>query len=39
MTKVGAGTPLFAGVGRHELAQRSVRASTNASHLVYDMQR
>jgi dihydrofolate reductase len=36
---LGAGTPLFAGIGRHELVQRSVRVSTNASHFIYDVQR
>jgi dihydrofolate reductase len=34
---LGAGTPLFAGSGRHELVQRSVRVSANASHFVYDV--
>jgi dihydrofolate reductase len=33
---LGAGTPLFAGSSRHELVQRSVRVSANATHLVYD---
>ncbi|HET7722683.1 MAG TPA: dihydrofolate reductase family protein, partial [Acidimicrobiales bacterium] len=34
---LGAGTPLFAGAGRHEMVQRSVRVSANATHLVYDV--
>ena len=36
---LGAGTPLFAGIGRHELVQRSARVSTNATHLVYEVRR
>jgi dihydrofolate reductase len=36
---LGGGTPLFAGSDRHELMQRSVRVSANATHLVYDVQR
>lgn len=36
---LGGGTPLFAGRGRHELVQRSVRVSANATHLVYDVAR
>lgn len=35
---LGAGTPLFAGSGRHEMVQRSVRSSTNATHLVYELR-
>ena len=35
---LGAGTPLFAGIGRHEFEQRSVRVSTNATHFVYDLR-
>jgi dihydrofolate reductase len=35
---LGGGTPLFAGSGRHELVQRSVRVSTNATHLVYEVR-
>ena len=35
---LGAGTPLFAGAGRHEMVQRSVRVSANATHLVYDVR-
>lgn len=35
---LGAGTPLFAGVGRHELVQRSARVSTNATHIVYEVR-
>ena len=36
---LGAGTPLFAGSERHEMEQRSVRVSTNATHLTYEVQR
>ena len=36
---LGAGTPLFEGSGRHEMVQRSVRVSTNATHVVYDVRR
>ena len=36
---LGAGTPLFAGSRRHELVQRAVRVSANATHLVYDVVR
>jgi dihydrofolate reductase len=32
---LGAGTPLFTAGVRHELVQRSVRASATATHLVY----
>jgi dihydrofolate reductase len=32
---LGAGTPLFSGIGRHEFVQRSVRVSKNATHLTY----
>jgi dihydrofolate reductase len=32
---LGAGTPLFAGVGRRELVQRSVRVSPHATHITY----
>ena len=32
---LGAGTPLFAGGGRRELVQRSVRISPLATHLTY----
>ena len=35
---LSAGTPLFAGIRRHELVQRSVRVSTNATHLVYEVR-
>lgn len=34
---LGAGTPLFAGVSRHRLRQRSVQVSPVATHLVYDV--
>ncbi len=34
---LGAGTPLFARSGRHELLQRSVRVSRHATHLSYDV--
>ena len=33
---LGTGTPLFAGAGRRELVQRSVRVSARATHFVYD---
>ena len=36
---LGAGTPLFAGIGRHEMVQRAVRVSTNATHLTYEVPR
>ena len=36
---LGAGTPLFAGSGRHEMVQRSARVSTNATHLTYEVPR
>lgn len=36
---LSAGTPLFAGIRRHELVQRSVRVSINATHLVYEVGR
>jgi dihydrofolate reductase len=36
---LGAGTPLFAGVGRHRLVQRDVRVSASATHLTYDVRR
>jgi dihydrofolate reductase len=36
---LGGGTPLFAGSGRRELVQRSVRVSSNATHVVYDVGR
>ena len=36
---LGAGTPLFAGVGRHRLVQRSVRTSASTTHLTYDVRR
>lgn len=36
---LGAGTPLFADIGRHELVQRSVRVSTNATHFIYEVRR
>jgi dihydrofolate reductase len=36
---LGAGTPLFSGIGRHEFVQRSVRVSKNATHVVYDTKR
>jgi len=35
---LGAGTPLFAGVGRHRLVQRDVRVSAVATHLTYDVR-
>jgi hypothetical protein len=35
---LGGGTPLFAGSDRHELVQRSVKVSTTATHLVYDVK-
>jgi dihydrofolate reductase len=34
---LGGGTPLLAGSDRHELVQRSVRVSANATHLVYEV--
>lgn len=34
---LGAGTPLFAGAGRHRLRQREVRVSSAATHLFYDV--
>jgi dihydrofolate reductase len=36
---LGAGTPLFSGSSRHELVQRTVRVSRNATHLIYDVAR
>jgi dihydrofolate reductase len=36
---LGAGTPLFAGVGRHRLVQRDVRVSASATHLTYELRR
>ena len=36
---LGTGTPLFAGIGRHEMVQRSVRVSVNATHLTYEVKR
>ncbi len=36
---LGDGTPLFAGSDRHELVQRSVRVSRNATHILYDVRR
>jgi len=36
---LGAGTPLFAGVGRHRLVQRDVLISASATHLTYDVRR
>ena len=36
---LGAGTPLFAGVGRHRLVQRDVEVSASAVHLTYDVRR
>ncbi|MDG9702871.1 dihydrofolate reductase family protein [Streptomyces sp. DH37] len=36
---LGAGTPLFTGGTRHTLAQRSVTATSNATHLTYDVLR
>lgn len=35
---LGGGTPLFAGSSRRELVQRSVRVSSNATHLVYEIR-
>jgi dihydrofolate reductase len=35
---LGAGTPLFAGSGRHQLVQRAVRVSTTATHLTYSVE-
>ena len=32
---LGAGTPLFAGSGRHPFVQRTVRVSPFATHLTY----
>lgn len=34
---LGAGTPLFPGGTRRELVQRSVRVSTTATHLTYEL--
>lgn len=34
---LGAGTPLFDGVGRHDLVQREVTVSPHATHVVYDV--
>jgi dihydrofolate reductase len=36
---LGAGTPLFAGVGRHRLAQISVEVSPVCTHLTYGVAR
>ncbi|WP_193606573.1 dihydrofolate reductase family protein [Nocardioides lijunqiniae] len=36
---LGAGTPLFEGVGGHRLERRDVRASAHALHVVYDVVR
>jgi len=35
---LGGGTPLFAGAGRRELVQHSVRVSPGATHLTYRIQ-
>lgn len=35
---LGGGTPLFAGNARRELVQRSVRVSTTATHLTYEVR-
>jgi dihydrofolate reductase len=35
---LGAGTPLFTGVGRHRLEQRSVTVSGAAIHLTYGVR-
>ena len=35
---LGSGTPLFAGVGRHRMVQREVRASSSAVHVTYDVR-
>jgi dihydrofolate reductase len=36
---LGAGTPLFDGAVRRQLVQRSVRVSSTATHLIYDVNR
>jgi dihydrofolate reductase len=36
---LGGGTPLFAEIERHELIQASVRVSSNATHLTYQVKR
>ena len=36
---LGAGTPLFRGVGRHRLVQGEVRVSSAAVHITYDVRR
>jgi dihydrofolate reductase len=36
---LGAGTPLFAGVGRHRLTQISVQVSPVCTHLTYRVAR
>jgi dihydrofolate reductase len=36
---LGAGTPLFEGVGRHRLSQREVQVSNAAIHVLYDVGR
>jgi dihydrofolate reductase len=36
---LGAGTPLFSGVGRHRLVQADVRVSASATHLTYEVRR
>lgn len=33
---LGAGTPLFTGARRRQLVQRSVRVSSNATHIIYE---
>ena len=35
---LGGGTPLFAGAGRRQLVQRSVRVSPHATHLTYVLE-
>ncbi len=35
---LGAGTRLFLGMDHHQLVQRSVRVSTAATHLVYELE-
>jgi dihydrofolate reductase len=36
---LGGGTPLLAGLGPRSVVQREVRATTNATHLTYDVVR
>lgn len=36
---LGAGTPLFSGVGRHRLAQTSVEVSPVCIHVTYRVDR